>query len=72
MHQVPSIVYTRKMDYNELALTLHKQYKGKITTRLRDETELDRTRLSAYYSPGVGAVSQATACSASTIGSFNS
>ena len=29
------------MDYNELALTLHKQYKGKITTKLRDESELD-------------------------------
>lgn len=55
------------MDYNELALTLHKQYKGKITTRLRDETELDRTRLSAYYSPGVGAVSQAIAADPSTL-----
>lgn len=49
------------MDYNKLALELHKKYKGKITTRLRDESELDRTKLSAYYSPGVGAVSQAIA-----------
>lgn len=49
------------MNYDELALELHKKYKGKITTRLRDKSELDRTKLSAYYSPGVGAVSKAIA-----------
>ncbi len=49
------------MDYNKLALELHKKYKGKITTALRDNDELDRTKLSAYYSPGVGAVSRAIA-----------
>ena len=49
------------MNYDELALELHKKYKGKITTRLRDQSELDRTKLSAYYSPGVGAVSKAIA-----------
>ena len=49
------------MDYDKLALELHKQYKGKITTKLRDESALDRTKLSAYYSPGVGAVSKAIA-----------
>ncbi len=49
------------MDYNELALELHKKNKGKITTALRDKDELDRTKLSAYYSPGVGAVSRAIA-----------
>lgn len=49
------------MDYNELALELHKKHKGKITTALRDKDELDRTKLSAYYSPGVGAVSRAIA-----------
>jgi malate dehydrogenase (oxaloacetate-decarboxylating) len=49
------------MDYNELALELHKKHKGKITTALRDNDELDRTKLSAYYSPGVGAVSRAIA-----------
>ena len=49
------------MDYNILALELHKKYKGKITTSLRDQEELDRDKLSAYYSPGVGAVSQAIA-----------
>lgn len=43
------------MDINELALQLHKQYKGKITTALRDTGELDRQKLSAYYSPGVAA-----------------
>ena len=49
------------MDYNKLALELHEKYKGKITTSLRDKEELDRDKLSAYYSPGVGAVSQAIA-----------
>lgn len=46
------------MDYNQLALDLHKKYKGKITTKLRDSGELTRELLSAYYSPGVGAVSK--------------
>ena len=49
------------MDYNKLALELHQKYKGKITTALRDNGEIDRDKLSAYYSPGVGAVSQAIA-----------
>lgn len=49
------------MNYDELALDLHKQHKGKITSKLRDESELDRTKLSAYYTPGVAAVSQAIA-----------
>ncbi len=49
------------MDYNKLALDLHKKYKGKITTKLRDEAELDKTKLSAYYTPGVAAVSKAIA-----------
>ena len=49
------------MDYNKLALELHEKYKGKIMTSLRDKEELDRDKLSAYYSPGVGAVSQAIA-----------
>ena len=46
------------MDYNQLALNLHKKYKGKITTRLRDESQLDREKLSAYYTPGVAEVSR--------------
>lgn len=49
------------MDYNQLALDLHAKYKGKITTRLRDESDLDRIKLSAYYSPGVGQISRAIA-----------
>ena len=49
------------MDYNKLALELHEKYKGKITTSLRDKEELNRDKLSAYYSPGVGAASQAIA-----------
>lgn len=48
------------MDYDKLALDLHAQHRGKITTRLRD-TELDKTKLSAYYTPGVAAVSKAIA-----------
>ena len=53
--------YNILMDYNKLALELHEKYKGKITTALRDNGEIDRDKLSAYYSPGVGAVSQAIA-----------
>lgn len=53
--------YTRGMDYDTLALELHKQHKGKITTVLRDHDELDKTKLSAYYTPGVAAVSRAIA-----------
>ena len=49
------------MNYDELALQLHKDHKGKITTKLRDESELDKTKLSAYYTPGVAAVSKAIA-----------
>ena len=49
------------MNYDDQALALHKQHKGKITTRLRDESTLDKQKLSAYYTPGVAAVSQAIA-----------
>lgn len=49
------------MNYDERALDLHKRHKGKITTTLRDTSELNREKLSAYYSPGVAAVSQAIA-----------
>ena len=49
------------MDYTTLALELHKKYKGKITTALRDTSKLDREKLSAYYTPGVAAVSRAIA-----------
>ena len=55
------MAYNINMDYNKLALKLHQKYKGKITTALRDNGEIDRDKLSSYYSPGVGAVSQAIA-----------
>lgn len=44
------------MNYDDLALTLHRQYKGKITTALRDTRDLQKDELSAYYSPGVATV----------------
>jgi len=49
------------MNYDELALKLHETYKGKITTTLRDQEELTKEKLSAYYTPGVAAVSKAIA-----------
>lgn len=49
------------MNYDEQALELHEKYKGKITTALRDQTELTKESLSAYYTPGVAAVSRAIA-----------
>jgi malate dehydrogenase (oxaloacetate-decarboxylating) len=55
------------MDYNQLSLELHKKFKGKITTQLRDTNELTREKLSAYYSPGVGAISTAIANDPSTL-----
>lgn len=58
------------MDYNQLALDLHKQHKGKITTSLRDTSELDKEKLSAYYTPGVAAVSQAIVDDPSTLGTY--
>lgn len=44
------------MDYDKLALDLHRKYHGKITTSLRDTSDLNEEKLSSYYSPGVGAV----------------
>lgn len=55
------------MNYDDQALKLHEQYKGKITTRLRDDSQLDRAKLSAYYTPGVAAVSRAIADDASLL-----
>jgi len=49
------------MNYDEQALQLHKRYKGKITTTLRDKDELTKEKLSSYYTPGVAAVSRAIA-----------
>ena len=61
MEKKPQIEYNNSMDYNKLSLTLHEKYKGKITTKLRDSSKIDKEKLSAYYSPGVGAISQAIA-----------
>lgn len=55
------------MDYNNLAMQLHARYGGKITTKLRDEDALDRDKLSAYYSPGVGKISQLIAADPSNL-----
>jgi malate dehydrogenase (oxaloacetate-decarboxylating) len=46
------------MNYDKLALELHRKYKGKITTTLRDQEGLTKEKLSAYYTPGVAAVSK--------------
>jgi malate dehydrogenase (oxaloacetate-decarboxylating) len=55
------------MDYNQLAIELHDKYHGKITMRLRDESALDRTKLSAYYTPGVAEVSRQIAADPSLL-----
>lgn len=49
------------MNYDQQALDLHKQYRGKITTSIRDREQMTKQKLSAYYTPGVAAVSQAIA-----------
>lgn len=49
------------MNYDQAALDAHRQFKGKITLSLRDDTELTKDKLSVYYTPGVAAVSQAIA-----------
>jgi malate dehydrogenase (oxaloacetate-decarboxylating) len=51
----------KPMDYDQEALAAHKKYGGKITTKLRDDSELSKDKLSIYYTPGVGAVSKAIA-----------
>jgi len=46
------------MNYDELALELHKKFGGKIEISLRDGGKLDHDKLSAYYTPGVAEVSR--------------
>lgn len=58
------------MDLNILAEELHKQYSGKITTALRDTSELTRDKLSAYYSPGVGQISRLIAADESLLPTY--
>jgi malate dehydrogenase (oxaloacetate-decarboxylating) len=43
------------MDINQQALDIHKKFKGKIATSLRDTPTADTLKL--YYTPGVGGVS---------------
>lgn len=62
--------YTRGMNYDDLALQLHKANRGKITTVLRDTEELTKEKLSAYYTPGVAAVSRAIAEDPSLLGTY--
>lgn len=58
------------MNYDEQALELHKKFRGKITTELRDTSELDKAKLSAYYTPGVAAVSRAIADDPSQLATY--
>lgn len=58
------------MTPNELALKLHTQFHGKITTALRDTSELTREKLAAYYSPGVGEISRIIADDPSKLGEY--
>lgn len=44
------------MNYAEEALSKHKQLKGKLSIKLKDELDT-QDKLSTYYTPGVGAVS---------------
>jgi malate dehydrogenase (oxaloacetate-decarboxylating) len=58
------------MNYDDLALQLHKANRGKIATALRDTEELTKEKLSAYYTPGVAAVSRAIAADPSLLGTY--
>lgn len=55
------------MNYDDIALKLHEKNKGKITLSLRDNEPLTKEKLSAYYTPGVAAVSSAIAKDASLL-----
>jgi malate dehydrogenase (oxaloacetate-decarboxylating) len=58
------------MTSDEMAVSLHAKYKGKITTSLRDADELTREKLSAYYSPGVGEISRRIAADETKLKDF--
>ncbi len=58
------------MNYDDQALELHKKFRGKITTQLLDTSELDKAKLSAYYTPGVAAVSRAIADDPSQLATY--
>lgn len=50
-------MYTRDMDFNDIALKKHKELKGKIAVSLKDTLDT-QDKLSTYYTPGVAAVSR--------------
>ena len=58
------------MNYDELAINLHAKFKGKITISLRDSDELTKEKLSAYYTPGVAAVSRTIAENPDTLPTY--
>lgn len=58
------------MDIYELAMNLHKEHAGKITTSLRDTPDTIE-KLSAYYSPGVGGVAKFTADNPSELRNYS-
>ncbi len=64
------LCYTDHMNYDDLALQLHAEHKGKITITLRDTDELTTEKLSAYYTPGVAAVSQAIAADPAKLATY--
>lgn len=49
-------VYLLVMDYGKQALDKHRQLRGKIALRLKDDLDT-KDKLSTYYTPGVAAVS---------------
>lgn len=50
------MILSMSINYDEEALTKHKQLKGKISIELKDGLDT-KDQLSTYYTPGVGAVS---------------
>lgn len=57
-------------DHNKNAINLHKKHGGKLTTSLRDTDEITKEKLSAYYTPGVAAVSKEIASNPSRLRDF--
>ncbi len=57
-------------DFNQLARDLHEKFGGKITTSLRDSSDMTRDKLSAYYSPGVAEISRLIASSEDNLAKY--
>ena len=58
------------IDYDQLAIDLHREHGGKMATHLRDTGTVDRDKLSAYYTPGVGHISNLVAQDPSRLREF--